>query len=275
MLCSSNSGCLGWFKKLCCKEEPPSPEAVITYNNSTSNNDDKINEKKITHENLFIIGDIEKCKEVMEKLGADDSSSEEEVTIYKKEIIDDNWHKTFKFYICGNEVGKCEEIYNKEEQSSFFFFFVDITDSNLENNLVELLQDFKQNFLNETSRFFLILLKTGSQGGGDIKVGAAEEFCKKNKLKFFGVIDSKNIIWDFEDKDFFYRAIGDIEFEYQENKNNYKLGEMKWDNDGIGNFCYKVKKNYDIWGMFLCGVKYEKIIKNVTRKKYRHQMRWL
>lgn len=209
----------------------------------------------------------------MKGINADNPYREEKVTIYNKEIIDDSLHTTFKFYLC-NEVGECEKIYkNDNEQTSYFFFFVDITDSESLNNLDELLHDFKQKFQDETSRFFLILLKTDSQWGGDIKVGAAEEFCKKNKLKFFGVIDSKNIIWDFEDKDFFYRAIGDIE--YQENKNNYKLGEMKWYNDGIGKFCYKVKKDYDIWGMFLCGVKYEKIIEKVIREKNRYQTRWL
>ena len=125
LLCSSNSGCLGSFKKLCCKEEPPSPEAVITSNNSTSNNDDKINEKKITHENLFIIGDVEKCKKVMAGINADDSYSEGGVTIYNKEILDDGKRNTFNFYLCGNDVGKCEKIYqNDNEWSSYFFFFV-------------------------------------------------------------------------------------------------------------------------------------------------------
>lgn len=206
LLCSSNSGCLGWFKKLCCKEEPPSPEAVITYNNSTSNNDDKINEKKITHENLFIIGDVEKCKKVMAGINADDSYSEGGVTIYNKEILDDGKCNTFNFYLCGNDVGKCEKIYQNDNQwSSYFFFFVDIKDSESLNNLDKVLPEFKQKFQYEASRFFLILLKTDPQGGGDIKVDAAEEFCEKNELKFFGVIDMKNKTWDFEAKASFYR----------------------------------------------------------------------
>ncbi len=154
LLCSSNSGCLCWFKKLCCKEEPLSPEAVITSNNSISNNDDKINEKKTTHENLFIIGDVEKCKKVMAGINADDSYSEGEVTIYNKEILDDNRHNTFKFYLCGNGFVECEEIYqNDNERSSFFFFFVDITDSESLNKLGKLLHVFKQKLKNETRRF--------------------------------------------------------------------------------------------------------------------------
>ena len=252
LLCSSNSGCFGWFKKLCCKEEPPSPEAVITYNNSTSNNDDKINEKKITHENLFIIGDVEKCKEVMEKLGMYTCCEQDGVMVYNKVISEDGKYNTFIFYLCGNVVGKCEEIYqNDNEWSSYFFFFVDIKDSESLNNLDKVLPEFKQKFKNETSRFFLILLKTDPQGVGDIKVDSAEEFCEKNELKYFGVIDSQKMTWDFEDKASFYSAIGDIEFR---KTNEYKLGKMNLDS-----MSYEVKKDEDIWGMFLCGVKYEEI----------------
>lgn len=266
LLCSSNSGCLGWFKKLCYKEEPPSPEAVITSNNSISNNDDKINETKNTHENLFIIGDVEKCKKVMAGINADDSYSEGEVTIYNKEILDDNRHNTFKFYLCGNGVVECEEIYqNDNERSSFFFFFVDITDSESLNKLGKLLHVFKQKFKNETRRFFLILLKTDPQGGGDIKVDAAEEFCEKNELKFFGEIDIENT-WDFEKKESFYRTIGNIEQQYGD-LNKYKLGKMNW-----ASMSYEVKQDEDIWGMFLCGVKREEITRELIHDVYRFNM---
>lgn len=267
LLCSSNSGCLGWFKKLCCKEEPPSPEAVITYNNSISNNDDKINEKKITHENLFIIGDVEKCKKVMEKIGTYTCCEQDGVMVYNKEILDDGKRNTFNFYLCGNDVGKCEKIYQNDNQwSSYFFFFVDITDSESLNKLGKILLDFKQKFKNETSRFFLILLKTDPQGGGDIKVDDAEEFCGKNKLNFFGEIDMENNTWGFEDKASFYRAIGEIEC-YEREKDDYKLGKkMNYDS-----MSYDVQEKKDIWGMFLCGVKREEIRNVIIYEAIKYQ----
>lgn len=102
---------LDWLEGLYCKEDHESHDAFITSNNSISNNGGKINKKKITHENLFIIGDVEKCKEVMEKLGADSCSEENRITIYNKQIIDKNRHNTFKFYLCGNGDVECEKIY--------------------------------------------------------------------------------------------------------------------------------------------------------------------
>lgn len=172
-------------------------------------------------------------------------------------------HTTFKFYLC-NEVGKCEKIYkNDNEQTSYFFFFVNMSDSNSLNDLGNSLDSFKEKFYIDAGakRFFLILLKTDSQGGGDIKVDAAEKFCKKKELKFFGVIDSQNMTWDFKDKQEYFGVIG--EFESEVENNDYKLGKMKWKN-----YVYEVQEKKDIWVMFLCGVKYSKIREKIDREKF-------
>lgn len=263
LLCCSNSGCLDWLKNLCFKEEQQFLDESITSN--ISNNDDKINEKEITLENLFIIGDIGKCEEVMKKLGADSWSEGNEITIYNKEIIDDSWNKTFKFYLCGNEVGKCEEIYKRIEQFSYFFFFVDITDSNSLNKLRKLLFDFKQKFKEETLRFFLILLKTDPQEKQMISVKEANEFCEKNELNFFGEIDIENNTWDFEGKRSFYKALKELS--ESEEKSDYKIVETKYDDEGFAYFV--IKEGNDIWGMFLCGVKREDIIRQLVSDDYK------
>lgn len=262
----------GLVKKIMSRRRIISHPASITSNNSTGNNNelDKSFSEKITHENLFIIGDIEKCKKVMAWINADDSYSEEEVTIYNKEIIDNNWHNTFKFYLCGNVVVECEKIYKSDKQrSSYFFFFVDMTEGNSLNKLEGLLLDFKQKFGKEISRFFLILLKTDSQGER-IRVEEAKKFCDEKRLKFFGVIDSQNIMWDFEEKESFYSTIVDIEL-YEGEESDYKLREMK-NNEESDRLCYEVKKDYDIWGMFLCGIKYQKINTELIHKAYMRNM---
>ena len=263
LLCSSCGGCLDWLKNLCCKEEPQS----ITSNNSISNNDDKINEKKIS-QNLFIIGDVKKCKKVMELINADNSYLEGEVMIYNKEILDDEgYHNTFKFYLCGNNVVKCEKIYykNNDYQSSYFFFFVDITDSESLNKLGNLLTDFKQNFQNETSRLFLILLETNSQVKRKIDADEAENFCKDKEFKFFGEIDSQNMTWDFKDKQEYFDVIEELESEagYE---SDYKFGKMN-----SGTMSYDVQGGKDIWGMFLCGVKYSEIKDKIYSKEFKYQ----
>lgn len=261
---------LDWLDGLCCKEDHESHDAFITSNNSINNNGGKSNKKKITHENLFIIGDVEKCKEVMEKLGADSCSEQNGITIYNKEIIDNKWHNTFKFYLCGNGVVECEKIYqNDNERSSYFFFFVDIKDSESLNNLIRYcLPEFKKIFEMEIYRFFLILLKTDSQEIEISHVQQAKEIAVSRGLKYFGVIDSQNMTWDFEeDKQEYFDIIGEFESEAEtEHKNDYKFGKMNW------NTCvYEVQEKNNIWGMFLCGVNYDMITDEIIRKEIKYQ----
>ena len=162
---------LDWLEGLCCKM------GIISSNESINiiSNNHELNKDvfKETHENLFIIGDVEKCKEVMEKLGTDPGRVGDGVMVYNKEIIDNNWHNTFKFYLCGNGVVECEKIY---------------------------LPEFKKIFEMEIYRFFLILLKTDSQEIEISHVQQAKEIAVSRGLKYFGVIDSQNMTWDFEDK---------------------------------------------------------------------------
>lgn len=190
---------LDWLEGLCCKM------GIISSNESINiiSNNHELNKDvfKETHENLFIIGDVEKCKEVMEKLGTDPGRVGDGVMVYNKEIIDNNWHNTFKFYLCGNGVVECEKIYqNDNEWSSYFFFFVAIKDSESLNNLDKVLPEFKKIFEMEIYRFFLILLKTDSQEIEISHVQQAKEIAVSRGLKYFGVIDSQNMTWDFEDK---------------------------------------------------------------------------
>ena len=85
-------------------------------------------------------------------------------------------------------------------------------------------------------------------------------------MTFFGVIDSKNIIWDFKDKRSFYKALKELSAESEE-KSDYKLVETKYDDEGFAYFV--IKEGNDIWGMFLCGVKREDIIRQLVSDDYK------
>ena len=238
-LCCSCGGCLDWLKNLCC----------ICGSNTSNDGIGKLNKKR---EYLYIIGDIYKCSEVLKKVGEGSWSKEKEIETYNKTIKDDLYNDTFIFYLCGHEVETCSRIHTGA--TSYFFFFVDITDSNSLDNLLNSLDSFKENFCIDAGaeRFFLILLKTNSQGEQRISVEEAEKFANDNGLIFFGEIDIANITWSFRDKILFYKTIGGI-IEYYGGCNDYKLG--KRENLQGGKFYYNVEEEKDIWGMFLCGVK--------------------
>ena len=65
----------------------------------------------------------------------------------------------------------------------------------------------------------------------------------------------------------YFDVSGEFESETEtEHENDYKFGKMNW------NTCvYEVQEKNNIWGMFLCGVKYDMITDEIIRKEIKYQ----